>query len=170
MSATPREAGSDVTSLIADEGVSYDDTGLHQHPAPATRHGKVRRRGWFLRRSLVVADATAFLIAALGVGALNTGAHTLAHPPLVLGGLFAWIAMAWLYGYYTQDELRIAHSTADDVPGLVLLAAATTWASQLADSALHVKEPQIGELAVFVLALLVLVTSILAIARTGVRL
>ena len=125
MSATPREAGSDVTSLIADEGVSYDDTGLHKHPAPATRHGNVRRRGWFLRRSLVIADATAFLIAAVGVGSLHPGSQTLAHPPLVLGGLFAWIAMAWLYGYYTQDELRMAHSTADDVPGLVLLAAAS---------------------------------------------
>ena len=124
MSATPLEAGTDGTSLIADEAVAYDDTGAHQHPLPATRHGKLRRRGWFLRRSLVIADATAFLIAALGVGALNTGAHTLSHPPLVLGGLFAWIALAWLYGYYTQDELRMAHSTADDVPGLVLLAAA----------------------------------------------
>ena len=36
MSATPLEAGSDVTSLIADEAVSYDDTGAP--PAPAARH------------------------------------------------------------------------------------------------------------------------------------
>ena len=75
----------------------------------------------------MIADATAFMIAALGVGR-STGAHTLSHPPLVLGGLFAWITLSWLYGYYTQDELRMAHSTADDVLGLVLLAAATTWA------------------------------------------
>ena len=75
MSATPLEAGSDVTSLIADEAVSYDDAGVHKHPAPATRHGKVRRRGWFLRRSLLIADSVAFLTAALGVGALNTGAE-----------------------------------------------------------------------------------------------
>jgi exopolysaccharide biosynthesis polyprenyl glycosylphosphotransferase len=169
MSATPLEAGSDVTSLIADEAVTYDDTGVHKHPAPATRHGKLRRRGWFLRRSLLLADATAFLIAALGVGALNTGAHTLSHPPLVLGGLFAWIAMAWLYGYYTQDELRMAHSTADDVPGLVLLAAATTWAGQLADAALDVKEPPISKLAVFFVALVILATAMRAIARTVVR-
>ena len=33
----------------------------------------------------------------------------------------------------------MAHSTADDVPGIVLLAAATTWAGQLADAALGVK-------------------------------
>ena len=169
MSATPREAGPDVTSLIADESVSYDDTGLHQHPPPATRHGNVRRRGWFLRRSLVIADATAFLIAAVAVGSLHRGSQTLAHPPLVLGGLFAWVAMAWLYGYYTQDELRMAHSTADDVPGLVLLAAATTWAGQLADAALHVKEPQISKLAVFFVALVVLATAMRAIARTVVR-
>src|ERR1700737_457555 len=120
MSATPLEASSDVTSLIADEAVSYDEAGLHTHPAPGTRHGKLRRRGWFLRRSLVIADATAFLIAALGVGSLHPGSQTLAHPPLVAGGLFAWITLSWLYGYYTQDELRMAHSTADDVPGLVL--------------------------------------------------
>jgi len=33
MSATPLEAGTDGTSLIADEAVSYDDTGAQQHPA-----------------------------------------------------------------------------------------------------------------------------------------
>ena len=169
MSATPLGAGSDVTSLIADEAVTYDETGLHQHPLPATRHGKSRRRGWFLRRSLVIADATAFMIAALGVGALNPGAHTLSHPPLVLGGLFAWITLSWLYGYYTQDELRMAHSTADDVPGLVLLAAATTWAGQLADAALSVKEPPIGKLAVFFVALVILATAMRAFARMVVR-
>jgi FlaA1/EpsC-like NDP-sugar epimerase len=87
----------------------------------------------------------------------------------VLGGLFAWVALAWLYGYYTQDELRMAHSTADDVPGLVLLAAATTWAGQLADAALDVKEPPISKLAVFFVALVILATFMRAIARTVVR-
>ena len=117
----------------------------------------------------MLADASAFLIAALGVGALNTGAHTLSHPPLVLGGLFAWILLAWLYGYYTQDELHMAHSTADDVPGLVLLAAATTWAGQLADAALDVKEPPISKLAVFFVVLVVLATTMRAFARMVVR-
>ena len=117
MSATPLEARSDVTSLIAEDAVSYDDASLHDHTPAGLRHGQPRRRGWFLRRSLVIADAFAFLIAALGVGALHNGAHTLSHPPLVFGGLFAWITLSWLYGYYTQDELRMAHSTADDVPG-----------------------------------------------------
>jgi len=168
MSATPLEAGSDATSLIAQEAVSYEDARL-QHPPPGVRHGKARRRGWFLRRSLVLADACAFVLAALGVGALNTGAHTLSHPPLVLGGLVAWILLAWLYGYYTQDELQMAHSTADDVPGLVLLAAATTWAGQLADAALDVKEPPISKLAVFFVALVVLATTMRAIARMVVR-
>ena len=89
MSATPLEARSDVTSLIADDAVSYQDSSQHDHTPAGTRHGQPRRRGWFLRRSLVAGDAIAFLIAALGIGALNNGAHTLSHPPLIFGGLFA---------------------------------------------------------------------------------
>ena len=77
--------------------------------------------------------------------------------------------LAWLYGYYTQDELRMAHSTADDVPGLVLLAAATTWAGQLADAALDVKEPPISKLAAFFVALVILATAMRAFARMVVR-
>jgi exopolysaccharide biosynthesis polyprenyl glycosylphosphotransferase len=117
----------------------------------------------------VAGDAIAFLIAALGIGALNNGAHTLSHPPLIFGGLFAWITLSWLYGYYTQDELRMAHSTADDVPGLVLLAAATTWAGQLADAALGVKAPPVGKLFAFFVALVVLATVMRAFARMVVR-
>ena len=159
MSATPLEARSDATSLIAEDAVSYDDASLHDHTPAGLRHTQRRRRGWFLRRGLVGADAFAFLIAALGVGALNNGAHTLSHPPLIFGGLFAWITLSWLYGYYTQDELRMAHSTADDVPGIVLLAAATTWAGQLADAALGVKQPPISKLAVFFITLVILATA-----------
>ena len=169
MSATPLEARSDASSLIAEEAVSYDDASAHDHVPAGLQHSHPRRRGWFLRRSLVLADSIAFLLAALGVGALNRGAHTLAHPPLLVGGLFAWITLSWLYGYYTQDELRMAHSTADDVPGLVLLAAATTWAGQLADAALGVKAPPIDKLAVFFVALVVLATAMRASARTVVR-
>ncbi|MDX6618209.1 MAG: hypothetical protein QOK36_595 [Gaiellales bacterium] len=169
MSATPLGAPSDADSLIAADAVAYDDAS-HQDQAPAgMRHSQPRRRGWFLRRSLVLADAIAFVLAAFGVGALDAGAHTLSHPPLVFGGLFAWIALAWLYGYYTQDELRMAHSTADDVPGLVLLAAATTWAGQLGDAALGVKEPPVGKLGIFFVALVVFATAMRAFARMVVR-
>src|SRR3978361_876770 len=63
----------------------------------------------------------------------------------------------------------MAHSTADDVPGLVLLAAATTWAGQLADAALGVKTPPVGKLAVFFLALVVFATAMRAFARMVVR-
>jgi len=169
MSATPLEARTDTTSLITADAISYDEAGQHDHTPAGLRHDQPRRRGWFLRRSLVVADASAFIIAAVGVGALNSGAHTLSHPPLVFGGLFAWITLSWLYGYYTQDELRMAHSTADDVPGLVLLAAATTFSGQLADAALGVKAPPIGKLAVFFVALVILATAMRAIARMVVR-
>jgi exopolysaccharide biosynthesis polyprenyl glycosylphosphotransferase len=169
MSATPLEARSDVTSLIADDAVSYQDSSQHDHTPAGTRHGLPRRRGWFLRRSLVAGDSIAFLIAALGIGAMNNGAHTLSHPPLIFGGLFAWITLSWLYGYYTQDELRMAHSTADDVPGLVLLAAATTWAGQLADAALGVKAPPVGKLFAFFVALVILATIMRAFARMVVR-
>ena len=59
MSATPLEARSDVTSLIAEDAVSYDDASLHDHTPAGLRHTQRRRRGWFLRRGLVAADAFA---------------------------------------------------------------------------------------------------------------
>ena len=111
----------------------------------------------------------AFLIAALGVGALNNGAHTLSHPPLIFGGLFAWIPLSWLYGYYTQDELRMAHSTADDVPGLVLLAAGDDLGGPARRRRSVVKAPPINKLAVFFVALVILATAMRAFARMIVR-
>ena len=58
----------------------------------------------FLRRSLVVADATAFLIAAFGVGAIDRGTQTLSQPTLIIGGLAAWIGLACLYGNYRRTS------------------------------------------------------------------
>ena len=169
MSATPLDARPDASSLIATEAVSHDEANPHGHTPAHLRHDHPRRRGWFLRRSLVFADAVAFLVAAFGVGAIDRGAHTLSHPPLIGGGLFAWIVLAWLYGNYSQDELRMGHSTADEVPGLVLLAAATTWAGQLADAVLGVTAPPVGKLALFFLALVVVATTLRAFARMVVR-
>ena len=164
MSASPLDARQNTNSLIANEAVSHDEASPHDHTPAYLRHDHPRSRGWFLRRSFVLADAIAFLVAAFAVGAIDRGAHTLSHPPLIGAGLFAWIALAWLSGDYSQDELRMGHSMADDVPGLVLLAAATTWSGQLADAALGVDAPPIGKLALFFLALVVLATTLRAFA------
>ena len=148
MSATPLDARSDPNSLITERGrlarrgepapsracasAPRSIRGAADGSCAAASCSRMRSRSWSRRSA---------------VGAIDSGAHTLSHPPLIFGGLFAWIALAWLYGNYTQDELRMAHSTADDVPGLVLLAAATTWAGQLADATLGVNAPPVGKLA-----------------------
>ena len=84
------------------------------------RTAVVRRRGWLVRRALLVADVaglvTAFALVEWfvthrdGSTLFYAGGEILAF----LASLPAWILIAKLYGLYERDEERTDHSTADD--------------------------------------------------------
>lgn len=103
----------------------------------------IRRRGWLIRRMLVLADivglAAAFLLAEAAAernGTIGETGELLAF----LVTLPGWVFVARLYGLYNRDEERTDYSTADDIVGvfhLVTIGAwllfAGAWATGLAD-------------------------------------
>jgi exopolysaccharide biosynthesis polyprenyl glycosylphosphotransferase len=95
----------------------------------STRH----RRGWLVRRTLVVADliglALAFLVAELVLG--NGGPHSTLSPAaeflLFVCTLPGWLFVAKLYGLYDNDEERTDHTTVDEFVGVFHLVTIGAW-------------------------------------------
>jgi exopolysaccharide biosynthesis polyprenyl glycosylphosphotransferase len=111
----------------------------------------VRRRGWLIRRMLLLADVvglfTAFLIAQWAFATDSSPIdHVRAHTEWLVFMLTlpGWIVVAKLYGLYDRDEERTDHSTVDDVVGvfhLVTVGAwlffAVAWLTEIADPHMH---------------------------------
>jgi len=98
------------------------------------RQARPRRRGWLVRRMLVLADLvgllTAFLLVELlfGTGSgSEDGAQGVVEFLLLLATLPGWIVMAKLYGLYDQDEERTHHPTTDDFGGVFHLVTLGMW-------------------------------------------
>ena len=135
----------------------------------------IRRRGWLVRRMLLLADlvglATAFLVADL-VTSLGSG------PDLVPRGteyalffltLPAWIVVAKLYGLYERDEERTDHSTTDDFGGVFHMVTVCAFVFAIGSYLTHIAHPTPGKVAVFWATAVVLVSSGRAVARAYCR-
>jgi exopolysaccharide biosynthesis polyprenyl glycosylphosphotransferase len=70
-----------------------------------------RRRGWLIRRLLLLADMLGFTLAVLVAQQAGASAWYVLSLPL-------WIVLARLYGLYNGDEDRAHTSTVDDVAGI----------------------------------------------------
>ena len=92
-------------------------------PVP-TRRG--HRRGWLVRRMLVVADILGLSLAFIVVSRVGDGAqwHVLVASILSLP---VWIVIARLYHLYDFDEERTHHPTTDDLVGVFHLVTIGTW-------------------------------------------
>jgi exopolysaccharide biosynthesis polyprenyl glycosylphosphotransferase len=103
---------------------------LERRRATARPH----RRGWLVRRMLLLADvvalATAFFIAELVFGA-GSGSNNQFQPgleyALLLATLPGWILIARLYGLYEQDEERTHHPTTDELSRVFHLVTVGAW-------------------------------------------
>ena len=92
------------------------------------------RRGWLVRRVLLVADliglVAAFVASELVFQGLFSGDL---HPGIVKLFVFfvislpGWVLAAKLYGLYDKDEERTDHSTTDDVIGVFHLVTVSVW-------------------------------------------
>jgi exopolysaccharide biosynthesis polyprenyl glycosylphosphotransferase len=135
----------------------------------------VRRRGWVVRRMLLLAD----LLGLLGAFALAELFSAIGAPwdrfdrsdeiLIFLATLPGWIIMMKLYGLYEHDEERTDHSTADDLTGVfhvvcvgVLVFFAGTWLTGFAD-------PSTPKLFLFLILAIGLVTAGRVLARTLAR-
>jgi exopolysaccharide biosynthesis polyprenyl glycosylphosphotransferase len=140
------------------------------------RTATVHRRGWLVRRMLVLADivglATAFLLAEFVFAMHTPGQDHVATSTeflLFLLTLPGWVLAARLYGLYERDEERTDHSTSDDVAGVFHLITVCSFIFLVGSHLTHVAHPTSGKIAVFWGAAIVLVSSGRALARVYCR-
>jgi exopolysaccharide biosynthesis polyprenyl glycosylphosphotransferase len=136
------------------------------------RTARVKRRGWLVRRMLLLADVVgltvSFTIAEVVYAWRNptvdrVGAATEIAVFLLL--IPAWIVVAKLYGLYEHDEERTDHSTVDDVAGVFHMITVGAWLFFAGAWLTGFAEPNIGKL-VFFWALAV---SLVTFSRAGAR-
>jgi len=133
---------------------------------------KPRRRGWLVRRMLVLADvvglAAAFLIVELVFGS-GSGVDNTMHPALEYALLATtlplWIVIARLYRLYDQDEERTHHPTTDDVVRVFHLVTVCTWISFAVIWLTGIAHPEVSK----VIAFWGLAVAFIVAARTCAR-
>jgi exopolysaccharide biosynthesis polyprenyl glycosylphosphotransferase len=151
-------------ALVGAQGAAFEEALLQVVPRalrPATK-----RRGWLVRRVLLVADVLGLSIAFVAAQSLPAG-HP-AEAPVFLATLAGWIAAAKLYGLYDRDEARTDHSTTDDFVGIFHLASVGVWLLS-ACALLTGSVDLLVNVLLFWSAALVLVTSARALGRMLVR-
>ena len=132
----------------------------------------IRRRGWLIRRMLVLADvvglSAAFALAEL-LSTRNDQATDLLPSQgeafLFIATLPVWIVTAKLYGLYDRDEERTDHSTADDFVGVCHLVTIGAWFLFAVGSITGLVDPDLTKFVVF----WVLAIFLVAVARTSAR-
>jgi exopolysaccharide biosynthesis polyprenyl glycosylphosphotransferase len=133
MNATERTAITQGASLYDDLFAAIDDRTL-EIVDRRRRTATIRRRGWLIRRMLLLADvvglAAAFAVAHLVLAGIQRPIdHVSPSTELLvfLATLPGWVVMAKLYGLYAHDEERTDHSTVDDFVGVFHLITVGAW-------------------------------------------
>src|ERR671922_2894435 len=120
------------------------------------RTAVVRRRGWLVRRMLLLADIVgltlAYVLAHLIFGDPATnGDHVrpFVETLLFVATLPVWIVVAKIYGLYDHDEERTDHSTADDLVGVFHMVTVGAWFVFVVGIVTRAAHPQVLRLALF---------------------
>jgi exopolysaccharide biosynthesis polyprenyl glycosylphosphotransferase len=115
-----------------------------------------KRRGWLVRRTLVLADVIGLTVAFLLAqwltfhGDLEPGHWTRTAELLFFVLLLPlWVALANAYGLYKRDEERTDHSTPDDVVGVFQLVTLGTWVVVAFSSLSGIASPPIDRMVFF---------------------
>lgn len=122
----PRMSVTDKTSVAQSVQLEFDnmvDERTLEILERRRRTAVVKRRGWLVRRMLLVADliglVSAFLLAVWLAPANSADAYSPLQEILAfLLTLPAWVVVTKLYGLYDHDDERANHSTADDFGGV----------------------------------------------------
>jgi exopolysaccharide biosynthesis polyprenyl glycosylphosphotransferase len=139
------------------------------------RTAVIRRRGWLVRRMLLLADVvglvSAFLLAEWvitrhdRIGALDAKAEVAAFVITIP----AWIVVAKLYGLYDHDEERTDHSTTDDFAGVFHMVTVCTWIFAAGSYVTGFAHPTMPKLIIFWGTAVALISLGRASARAVVR-
>jgi len=134
-----------------------------------------RRRGWLIRRALVVADVVglglAFFIAEV---LFLPGTHGDPVHPWLEALVFAltlpiWVVMGRLYGLYKHDEERNDHTTVDDLIGIFHFVTVGAWVFFMGSSLTHLTALNLHKLLTFWVLAIVLVVAGRVVARSLCR-
>ncbi len=129
------------------------------------------RRGWLVRRMLVLADMVGLTIAAIASTIIfGENVATDAVSPQIELLVFclslpAWVVVAKLYGLYDYDEERTDHSTADDLVGVLHLVTVGSWLFFAFAAVTHRADPGFARLLGFWLFAIAAITTGRAVAR-----
>ena len=170
MNVTERDALLEGVSLHEDLTAALNERTL-QILDRRRRTAVIRRRGWLVRRMLLLADVIGlslafFLAEFLAQTTVGAGHVDPTHEYLVFAlTLPAWILITKLHGLYDYDQERTGHDTVDDIPHIfhvvtvgVFLLFVTVWAT-------HTASPDPGKLVVFWGLAILLVVLGRAVAR-----
>ncbi|MBA3374319.1 MAG: sugar transferase [Actinobacteria bacterium] len=131
----------------------------------------LRRRGWLMRRVLLIADLVGLLCAFLlaltlvspnpAVDAVNTRWEV----ALFITSLPLWVLLARMDGLYDRDEERTDHSTVDDIFGVLQVVSIGTWGFVVVAEIVGLPHPNLMRLVVFWAIAIVLIPLLRAVAR-----
>ena len=154
---------------IAPAGATVSPIGGRARADSARAAGRGgRRRGWLIRRMLVVADVAGLIFAFLAVAATGAGLNRTVLIASAVS-LPVWIVIARLYHLYDQDEERTHHATTDDVVGVFHLVTIGTWLLFIALGLTRDAAPSLSNAVVFWLSAIVFITLARAVARAFCR-
>ena len=172
--ATPAAAADVPAADTVPAPASPERAGARTQPAagaalvrPQPRQHSGARRSTLVRRAVITADIVGFALALLvtqfAVSELEW--RDIAIDALIPIGLLGWVVIGHAYGLYDRAEIGVGRSTADDIPGLILLATLATWLGLLVVNALGLAHPRLVVAATFWCLAIVLVTAARASAR-----
>jgi exopolysaccharide biosynthesis polyprenyl glycosylphosphotransferase len=139
------------------------------------RRRTVRRRGWVMRRMLLLADLVGLSLAFVGSAVLYGSRGAVDHVTsgqefaLFFLSLPVWVAVAKLHGLYERDDERADHSTVDDVVGVLHIVTIGAWLFLIASVGTGFADPDLLKLGTFWAFGLVFVTTGRALARALCR-
>ena len=132
-----------------------------------------KRRGWLVRRMLVLADVIGLIVAfALSqwIWPAQPGAWARSTELLFFVLLLpVWVVLADLHGLYRRDEERTDHSTADDLVGVFQLVSVGSWVFVAGGWVTGLAEPPVGRIILFWALAITTVTLARAAARAVCR-
>ena len=129
------------------------------------------RRGWLMRRLLLLADVVGLITAyVVAVGLAGAAASADRVGPgweivLFVATIPFWILLARVYGLYDRDEERTDHSTVDDVVGVVQVVTLGTWSFLVLTHVARLPYPNLTRLVIFWFLAIALVPILRAVVR-----
>jgi len=167
-----RRLPDDAPGLLTDELAALVDPRTRDL-AERRRRSLLHRRGWLVRRALIVADVTglvaAFVIAEWVFGDNRTPWQNALGSRSEFVVFFAtlplWLLVAALYGLYNRDEERTDHSTSDDFASIFHMVTVGAWVLMGGAWLTRLAQPQFPKLLTFWACAVVLVTLTRSLAR-----